>query len=140
MRDPCGFTKDDDLYISREEFKADPHLRAFVRRTLAEKISKVQIAVITFICTVIGAFVTRHIEYKYNSKTESCSVSSDSIVELLLIAKNTEQLAVKMYDISRSDFKVCKDVQYKVTDLHSERFPNKYLNAFGRVNAESSKR
>lgn len=134
MRDPCGFTKGDDLYISREEFAADPHLRAFVRRTLAEKISKIQIAVITFVCTVVAAFVTRHIEYKYNGKSGSCSVANDSIVELLVRVENTERLAVKMYDISRSDFKVCKDVQYKVTDLHSKQFPRKYLNAFGRAN------
>lgn len=138
MNDPCGYTRGHPWHIPQEQLDDDPHLKAFLRRTYAEKMTKIQAVVlgcaITFVCTIISAGIIRHLEYKHSTK--NCSVDADSLVELFLRVENTERLASKIYDVSRSDFKVCKDVQYKVTDLHRKQHPDKYLNAFGRSNTD----
>lgn len=60
-------------------------------------------------------------------------IPPEKIVELFIRVENIERLAVKTYDVSRSDYKVCKDVQYKVTEVHRKLSPEEYMDRFSRV-------
>lgn len=71
MKDRCNYNTHDPWYINNEELKADPHLRAYLRRTYAEKIGKIQVAFVAVIMTAILGLMVRHVEYSYLNQNKS---------------------------------------------------------------------
>lgn len=135
MKDPCGYSPDHEWYIDARELTNREKIE--LRKIHAEKISKLVAVILTAISLIISGIIIRFVELRY-IESHNCSNKSESMIELLTTVRNMNQIVFKNYDISRSNQNVCRDLRSKVTDLHHERFPNQYRNAFGRENIKNN--
>lgn len=108
-KDPAGYKEGHDLYIDPEEYKKDPNLRAYVRRTKEERSSKIFVVILsvflTFSTTVIGAFLLREIDpnnvknhnFYHNKEIAKNYQRINKILDVL--QKDTNMIKLKLYGV-----------------------------------------
>ena len=157
FKDPCRHPKDSPCYIDPEKLKNATldeltRYRLMVAKEVENDLKEVEIEVqdrrirmlyigimvtagVTLLASLIGSGVLLYTK----GEGKNSSLKSDSLVELNLIAKNTEKNVNKLYDISRSDYKTCQDLKLKITDLHRQQYPEQYRNFLGQRHKKRSK-
>lgn len=127
--DPCGYKPGDKFYLDLNSLTNDQIIA--LRKIQAEKIGKIIAVALTALFCFISAACIRYFELKY-IETTPLKNNCKSLIRIEELVRNINEIVFKSYDISRIEYKICRDVQYKVTDLHQIEFPNQYKNAFGR--------
>lgn len=137
MKDPCGYTPRNIWYIPPEDLTNDQKIA--LRKIHAEKISKIQAVLLTAITLIVSGIFIRYFEMQY-IEISNPNTHCDALVKIEEMTRNINSVVFKNYDIARSEYKICRDVQYKITDIHARDFPDQYRNAFGRSYSNTKRR